>query len=158
VPICVVLSPKKSSTYSGEYASGFSGPAASHLAAPPSPRHEGNVGQAPRDQSVLPSDFDAVISIDDRALHHPEPNTKERCWVEGASWRTWVGGVRKETLKLRGLPSKRKTRKVSQSHPSSVSRGSWPVDLPGWLSGRSLWRFSALGKVVNTAIKESRVS
>jgi hypothetical protein len=31
-----------------EYASGFSGPAASHLAAPPSPRHEGNVGQAPR--------------------------------------------------------------------------------------------------------------
>src|SRR4029077_1420841 len=33
--------------YSSEYASGFSGPAASHLAAPPSPRHEGNVGQAP---------------------------------------------------------------------------------------------------------------
>jgi hypothetical protein len=33
--------------YSSEYASGFSGPAASHLAAPLSPRHEGNVGQAP---------------------------------------------------------------------------------------------------------------
>jgi len=33
--------------YSGEYTSGFSGPAALHLAAPPSPRHEGNVGQAP---------------------------------------------------------------------------------------------------------------
>jgi len=33
--------------YSSEYTSGFSGPAASHLAAPPSPRHEGNVGQAP---------------------------------------------------------------------------------------------------------------
>mgnify|MGYP003487626790 CR=1 FL=1 len=32
---------------SSEYTSGFSGPAASHLAAPPSPRHEGNVGQAP---------------------------------------------------------------------------------------------------------------
>ena len=31
-----------------EYASGFSGPAALHLAAAPSPRHEGNVGQAPR--------------------------------------------------------------------------------------------------------------
>ncbi len=45
--ICVVLGPKKSSTYSSEYASGFSGPAASHLAAPPSPRHEGNAGQAP---------------------------------------------------------------------------------------------------------------
>ena len=35
--------------YSSEYTSGFSGPAASHLAAPPSPRHEGNVGQAPSD-------------------------------------------------------------------------------------------------------------
>jgi hypothetical protein len=34
--------------YSSEYTSGFSGPVASHLAAPPSPRHEGNVGQAPR--------------------------------------------------------------------------------------------------------------
>ena len=45
--ICVVLGPKKSSTYSSEYASGFSGPVASHLAASPSPRHEGNVGQAP---------------------------------------------------------------------------------------------------------------
>ena len=43
-----MLGPKKSSTYSSEYASDFSGPAASHLAAPPSPRHEGNVGQAPR--------------------------------------------------------------------------------------------------------------
>ena len=35
------------SGYSGECTSGFSGPAASHLAAPPSPRHEGNVRQAP---------------------------------------------------------------------------------------------------------------
>jgi hypothetical protein len=34
--------------YSSEYTSGFSGPAALHLAASPSPRHEGNVGQAPR--------------------------------------------------------------------------------------------------------------
>ena len=33
--------------YSSEYTSGFSGPAALHLVAPPSPRHEGNVGQAP---------------------------------------------------------------------------------------------------------------
>ena len=33
--------------YSSEYTSGFSGPAASHLAAPPSPRHESYVGQAP---------------------------------------------------------------------------------------------------------------
>jgi hypothetical protein len=32
--------------YSSEYTSGFSGPAASHLVAPPLPRHEGNVGQA----------------------------------------------------------------------------------------------------------------
>jgi hypothetical protein len=42
-----VLGPKKSSTYSSQYASGFPGPAASHLAAPSSPRHEGNIGQAP---------------------------------------------------------------------------------------------------------------
>jgi len=48
--ICVVLGPKKSSMYSSEYTSGFSWPAASHLAAPPSPRYESNVGQAPRDQ------------------------------------------------------------------------------------------------------------
>jgi len=33
--------------YSSEYTSGFFWPAALHLAAPPSPRHEGNVGQAP---------------------------------------------------------------------------------------------------------------
>ena len=33
--------------YSSEYTSGFSGPAAPHLAAPPLPRYEGNVGQAP---------------------------------------------------------------------------------------------------------------
>jgi hypothetical protein len=46
--ICIVLGPKKSSMYFSEYTSGFSGPAALHLAAPPSPRHEGNVGQAPR--------------------------------------------------------------------------------------------------------------
>jgi hypothetical protein len=45
--ICVVLDSEKSSTYSSEYASCFSEPAASHLAAPLSPRHEGNVGQAP---------------------------------------------------------------------------------------------------------------
>jgi hypothetical protein len=38
--ICVVLGPKKSSMYSSEYTSGFSGPAAWHLAAPPSPRDE----------------------------------------------------------------------------------------------------------------------
>jgi len=46
--ICVVLGPKKSSTYSSEYASGFSKPAALQLAASPLPRHEGHVGQAPR--------------------------------------------------------------------------------------------------------------
>jgi antitoxin HigA-1 len=34
--------------YSGEYNSGFSRPAALHPAAPLSPRHEGNVGQASR--------------------------------------------------------------------------------------------------------------
>jgi hypothetical protein len=50
--ICVVLGPKKSSMYSSEYTSGFSGPAASHLAAPPSPRDEGNVGQAPSPHKV----------------------------------------------------------------------------------------------------------
>jgi hypothetical protein len=33
--------------YSSEYTSGFSRPCAAHLVAPPSPRHEGNVGQAP---------------------------------------------------------------------------------------------------------------
>jgi len=32
------------------------GPAASHLAAPPAPRHEGNVGQAPRRQKGVPTE------------------------------------------------------------------------------------------------------
>jgi len=39
--------PEKSSLYFSEYISGFFWPAVSHLAASPSPRHEGNVGQAP---------------------------------------------------------------------------------------------------------------
>jgi len=39
--ICIVLGPKKSSPYSSEYVSGFFQPAASHLPASPSPRHEG---------------------------------------------------------------------------------------------------------------------
>jgi hypothetical protein len=47
--ICVVLGPKKSSTYSSEYASGFFAPAASHLPAAPLPRNEGLLGQTPRD-------------------------------------------------------------------------------------------------------------
>jgi len=38
--IYFVLGPEKSSTYSSEYASGFSEPAAAYLPAPPSPRHE----------------------------------------------------------------------------------------------------------------------
>ena len=49
--ICVVLSQKKSSTYSrysSEYASGFFELAALHLQASPSPRNEGLLGQAPR--------------------------------------------------------------------------------------------------------------
>ena len=45
--------------YSSEYTSGFSWPAASHLAAPPSPLYEGNVGQAP--SLSLPTLFKTVI-------------------------------------------------------------------------------------------------
>jgi hypothetical protein len=45
--ICVVLGPKKSSTYSSEYASGFFEPAASHLPAAPLPRNEGLLRQTP---------------------------------------------------------------------------------------------------------------
>ena len=46
--ICVVLAPKKSSTYSSEYACGFFGAAASHLPASHFPRNERLLGQAPR--------------------------------------------------------------------------------------------------------------
>jgi hypothetical protein len=42
--ICVVLGPKKSSTYSSEYACGVFEPAASHLPASPLPRNEGLLG------------------------------------------------------------------------------------------------------------------
>ena len=45
--ICVVLGPKKSSTYCREYASGFLEPAALHLPAACSPRNEGLLGQTP---------------------------------------------------------------------------------------------------------------
>jgi hypothetical protein len=45
--IWVVLSPKKSSTYSSEYASGFFELAALHLPAPPSPRNDGLLEQTP---------------------------------------------------------------------------------------------------------------
>ena len=45
--LCVVLGPKKSSTYCREYASGFLGPAALHLPTACSPRNEGLLGQAP---------------------------------------------------------------------------------------------------------------
>ncbi len=48
--ICIVLSSKKSSTYSSEYASGFFEPAALHLPAALSPRNEELLGQAPRQQ------------------------------------------------------------------------------------------------------------
>jgi hypothetical protein len=61
--ICVVLGPKKSSTYSSEYASGFSEPAASHLATAPSPRDEGNVGQAPRMLKKSPVGAEGVQSL-----------------------------------------------------------------------------------------------
>jgi fructose-1,6-bisphosphatase I len=46
-------------SYSSEYTSGFSGLCAAHLAAPPSPRYEGNVGQAP--SLSLPTLFKTVI-------------------------------------------------------------------------------------------------
>jgi hypothetical protein len=45
--ICIVLGPKKSSTYYREYASGFLEPAALHLPAACSSRDEGLLGQAP---------------------------------------------------------------------------------------------------------------
>jgi hypothetical protein len=43
--------------FSSEYTSGFSGPAASHLAASPSPRHESNVGQAPSRMLKMSASF-----------------------------------------------------------------------------------------------------
>jgi len=45
--ICVVLGPKKSSTYSSGYASGFFEPAPSHLPAAHLLRNEGLLGQTP---------------------------------------------------------------------------------------------------------------
>ncbi len=51
--ICIVLGPEKSSRYSSEYTSGFSGPVALRLAASPSSRYEGHIGQAPRLAEIL---------------------------------------------------------------------------------------------------------
>ena len=53
--ICIVLGPKKSSTYSSEYASGFFEPVASHPPATPSPRNEGLLGQTPSPLPCSPS-------------------------------------------------------------------------------------------------------
>jgi hypothetical protein len=50
--ICVVLGPRKSSTYSSEYASGFFEPAASHLPASSFPRNEGLLGLTPSARSL----------------------------------------------------------------------------------------------------------
>jgi hypothetical protein len=60
--ICIVLGPKKPSTYSSEYASGFFEPAASHLPTSLFPRNEGLLGQAPGSHRlpggyVNPDDF-----------------------------------------------------------------------------------------------------
>jgi hypothetical protein len=62
--ICVVLGTKKSSTYSSEYASGFFEPAASHLPASPSPRHEGLLGQAPAlPAEIVSGHFEGVLDM-----------------------------------------------------------------------------------------------
>ena len=62
--ICVVLGTKKSSTYSSEYASGFFEPAASHLPASPSPRHEGLLGQAPAlPAEIVSGHFEGVLNM-----------------------------------------------------------------------------------------------
>jgi len=53
--IYIVLGPKKSSTYSSEYASGFSGLAASHLPAAHLPRNEGLLGQTPGAEEPAPA-------------------------------------------------------------------------------------------------------
>jgi len=50
--ICVVLGSKKSSTYSSEYASGFSEPAALQLPAAPLLRDERLLGQTPNATTV----------------------------------------------------------------------------------------------------------
>lgn len=51
--ICVVLGPKKASTYSREYASGLFEPAASHLPASPSPCHKGLLGQTASKRAII---------------------------------------------------------------------------------------------------------
>jgi hypothetical protein len=59
--LCVVLGPKKSSTYCREYASGFLGPAALHLPTACSPRNEGLLGQAPSQKYFLTALLHASI-------------------------------------------------------------------------------------------------
>jgi hypothetical protein len=65
--IWVVLGPKKPSTYSSEYASGFFEPAASHLPASRFPRNEGLLGQTPRLQEN-PSDTVLRLCVGFRKL------------------------------------------------------------------------------------------
>ena len=57
--IYFVLSPEKASTYSSEYASGFSEPAVAHLPAPSSPRDE---GQCRTGSNSNPSSSRAMIA------------------------------------------------------------------------------------------------
>ena len=68
--ICVVLGPKKSSTYSSEYASGFFEPVASHLPAAILPRNEGLLGQTPsaRLRTILSG---GVAQLVEQRTHKP---------------------------------------------------------------------------------------
>jgi hypothetical protein len=76
--------------YFSEYTSGFSRPAASHLAAPPPPRHEGNVGQAP---SILEHRVRANHSMGTRHRHRGvrqidnSPSPECSAWKSGDEWR-----------------------------------------------------------------------
>jgi hypothetical protein len=77
-----VLGLGKSSTHPNEYTSGFSWHAAWHLAVLPSPRHEGNVEQAPKEGTSMslpieqPSSDELAREVDRRRtfaiISHPD--------------------------------------------------------------------------------------
>ena len=83
--ICLVLGPKKPSTYSSEYASGFFEPAVLHLPAAPLPRNEGLLGQTPSGQGLAGNwNWDAIplIGGEDEmtrvAPKNPHPSSLDR--------------------------------------------------------------------------------
>ena len=90
--------------YSSEYTSGFSGPAASHLAAPPSPRYEGNARRTPGPTLLSKRLGDASENEDvNTTSNGVKPSLRAVAWAPSL-----VGGEPSRTLKTNKIERNRR--------------------------------------------------